>query len=137
MGCDIHMHFEIKVNGEWHHYGPARFSKNYAVFARMANVRNSTGVEPISKPRGLPDDCTFSTKLDSDHWGVDGHSHSYLSSKEFIDLCEWAQSLAFVQSSLFAEIGDLYGNSWEGFYEYREDYPKFVEDYRVVFWFDN
>ena len=39
MGCDIHAHFEIKVDGEWLHYSQANINRNYRLFEKMAGVR--------------------------------------------------------------------------------------------------
>ncbi|KKK61066.1 hypothetical protein LCGC14_3018060, partial [marine sediment metagenome] len=93
MGCDIHAHIEIKVGGEWHHYSQPMVDRDYRLFTRMAGVRKSD-VEPISAPRGLPQDITFTTRFDAEqHWGEDGHSHSWLSCKELAALVEWYDGL--------------------------------------------
>lgn len=59
--------------------------RNYSRFATLANVRNYGDTPYISEPRGLPSDVTSEVKADSDAWGCDGHSHSYLTLKELID----------------------------------------------------
>ncbi|MGV6816169.1 MAG: hypothetical protein ACWA44_02735 [Thiotrichales bacterium] len=65
--------------------------RNYTLFAFMANVRNGYGfagcdtgdaIKPISMPKGLPSDVSEEVKKESDDWGVDGHSHSFLSLRE-------------------------------------------------------
>lgn len=64
MGCDIHLHQEVKIGGEWHHYREQSVSRNYALFAKMAGVRNyGLTVTPIDEPRGIPDDATDGTEL--------------------------------------------------------------------------
>lgn len=110
MGCDIHMHVEYKktVSGKerWlcgdyfmlnpYHadypneegqYSLVGFcdSRNYSLFATLANVRNYGNTDYIDEPRGLPEDVTEAVKADSDSWGIDGHSHSYMTLKELID----------------------------------------------------
>jgi len=66
---------------------PLFIGRNYDLFAILANVRNgygfagtptSGGFTPIDMPRGLPDDVTPEVKRESDGWGVDAHSHSWL-----------------------------------------------------------
>jgi hypothetical protein len=52
-------------------------SRNYTLFAALADVRNDGGVEPIAEPRGIPDDVGDDFRKLADYWGVDGHSHSY------------------------------------------------------------
>lgn len=63
MGCDIHLHTEVKINGVWHHMGAPSVPRNYRLFAKMAGVR---GIEtPIAEPRGLPGDATLLTRRDA------------------------------------------------------------------------
>jgi hypothetical protein len=145
MGCDIHAHGEVKINGEWHHWSQPYISRRYSLFARMANVRNHEGddwIEPISKPRGLPEDVTYLTKFDSDRWGVDGHSHSWLSGEELDQLEKWtdAEFKKYETEGWWNlchhAIGYVFGNGWD-VKKYPNDYPDGVEDARLVFWFDN
>ena len=134
MGCDIHLHTEIKFKGKWHSYSKPKVKRSYGLFSKMANVRNGGLVEPISRPKGLPEDVTELTKYCSDHTGTDGHSHSWLSSGEVSDLCLWIKEEGFTPSEFFQY---LFGNGWGEFYNYKEGYPKDLEDFRFVFWFDN
>ena len=46
----------------------------------MADVRN---IDPISKPRGIPEDATFLTKFACDDYV---HSHSWLNAEEIFIL---------------------------------------------------
>lgn len=141
MGCDIHAHIEIKVNGEWHHYSHPRIDRNYYLFTRMAGVRSGhiEDVEPISVPRGLPKDITFTTHFDAKRWGGDGHSHSWLSCKELAALVQWYDELQSGKnwiSRMYRELGYLFGGDWD-FHQQPENYPKGLQDARIVFWFDN
>ncbi len=36
MGCDIHLHTEVKIANVWHRYGCPSVDRNYRVFAKMA-----------------------------------------------------------------------------------------------------
>lgn len=56
--------------------------RSYILFAILAGVRNSYQVTPISAPKGLPSDISEVAKERADYWGVDGHSHSYLTVAE-------------------------------------------------------
>lgn len=106
MGCDIHMHLEYKKNGKWwcgnyYRINPYYYekgsnepkytkecwceSRDYGLFATLANVRNYSGNDYIDDPRGLPEDVTAEVEEDSDYWGIDGHSHSYLTLRELIE----------------------------------------------------
>lgn len=135
MGCDIHLHTEIKLNGEWYGYGAPNILRSYKLFGKMAGVR-SDEVEPISMPKGLPDDCSKVVKFASDKMGIDGHSHSYLTADEILELEDW---YAREFNDIFPERqwGYFFGNSWGGFSKYPQDNPEGVEDVRFTFWFDN
>jgi len=67
MGCDIHLHVEIKrissdSDEQWHHVSfRGEFSSRiYGMFAALANVRNSYGIVPL-EIRGLPEDISWGT----------------------------------------------------------------------------
>lgn len=71
MGCDIHLHVEIRLKrnvkdgfGKWFNgdiFG--EFSdQNYKMFAYLADVRADGDDKPIVPDRGLPDDVGESTK---------------------------------------------------------------------------
>jgi hypothetical protein len=138
MPCDIHLHVEVKIDNQWHHYTLCRLKRNYQLFARMADVRNNWGITPITPPKGLPDDPTFLTQFDASRWGTDGHSHSWLSSKEVEELETWFNEQEEKWGdSLSEQCGWLFGNSFQGFHKYPEDKPEGLEDFRWVFWFDN
>lgn len=142
MGCDIHAHTEVKINGVWHHLGNPNINRSYDLFARMAGVRNDGSIEPIAKPRGLPEDATFISKFDSDRMGSDGHSHSWLSGEELGELVKWydAKKKEWEPDKWFSfeyhGLGYCFGNGWD-VKQYPDDYPASVEDARIVFWFDN
>lgn len=74
--------------------------RNYDLFAILAGVRNGRGFagvqtgegfNPISPPRGLPADVTAPVKQRSEEWGVDGHSHSWLTLAELMAY-DWDQT---------------------------------------------
>jgi hypothetical protein len=73
----------------WEH--PLYLGRNYDLFAILADVRNGRGFagiftgrgfEPISDPKGLPEDVTPEIQAISDRWAGDGHSHSYFTLAE-------------------------------------------------------
>ena len=108
MGTDIHTATEICKNGNWtplgnfekyedgwvDHSSQISVGRNYDVFAVLAGVRNGSGfagvdtgdeVTPISEPKGLPIDVTPEVKEWSDSWGCDGHTHSWLTTREILE----------------------------------------------------
>lgn len=112
MGTDIHLTVEAKIHNEdWRPlkrtltvpndlfsesattydlgWGDGR---NYNVFGMLANVRNGTGFagvdmgdgfEPISMPRGFPENSRNYDERESSEYG---HDHSWLSLRELLDL---------------------------------------------------
>ena len=140
MGCDIHAFYEIKVKGKWEFYAPADFTRNYDFFSRLANVRNDGTIVPIDCPRGLPTDVSYMVSLHNRVWDVDGHSHSWVNSKEYDGLMdEFTAQQLNGSSNTWDEPGRqyLFGNPFHSWHNYPEDYPDFIEDFRLVFWFDN
>lgn len=146
MGCDIHLHTEVKIGGKWYHYGNPNCDRRYDVFAKMGNVRNPGNVKSLSNNRGLPDDVSFLTRFMHIEYGTNGHSTSWLSAEEITELANYIDKDLRLLGKYgllwwcFDNFGCLFGNPWEGFWEYRNDpgeNPKGVEDVRFVFWFDN
>lgn len=133
MGCDIHVHIEVKNNDKWEHYSLPHIERHYELFAKMADVRNFNGIKPISEPKGLPDDLSIVTQIDVDRWGEDAHSHSWFGPEELVKLRDWYGS----DMEMTKEFGYVFGSYLSDFIEYRGEYPKEVQDLRIVFWFDN
>ena len=136
MGCDIHLHTEVKIDGVWHHMGAPSVPRSYRLFAKMAGVRGAEA--PIAEPRGLPDDATPLTRLDFARWGRGAHTPSWLGAAEIAELQDWLRdSCDQVWPERDLGWGYLFGNSWGGFFRYPESRPEGLEDVRFVFWFDN
>ena len=136
MGCDIHVHFEIKLNGKWEHYSQPRIRRNYELFGKIAGARASD-IKPIHSPRGLPADCSIMTKFCSDTWGVDGHTHGWLDATEIMKIMFFHEHITKNKMIAHEEWGYLFGGGWNNFLEFRQSYPEEIEDIRMIFWFDN
>lgn len=142
MGCDIHATLEVNTPEGWvcvdtyqgHHKSwvkegeydwssPITTARNYERFGAMAGVRRDG---PAAK--GLPDDATETTKYLVKRWGVDGHSHSWLTSKEaaqiYLNTCG-----EFDTDDFKAKFPESY---FLGIERHSPD-----EEYRLIFWFDN
>lgn len=143
MGCDIHLHVEVKhADGRWLHYSQPRIERWYDLFAKMADVRNSDEIDPISGPRGLPDDVSETTRLCHEWDDGDAHSESWLGREEIRLLNEFIRehpmNAARRWSDFDMRCGCLFGNSLECDPAGRgRSRPEWVIDCRVVFWFDN
>lgn len=114
MGCDIHFYVEKKTPEGWELIKPTDptdefglkychfyHGRNYRLFGVLANVRNGWGfagvdtgdaIEPISEPRGLPDDVSKFVKNKYDEWGYDAHSASWLLLKELKNY-DWKKTI--------------------------------------------
>jgi hypothetical protein len=141
MGCDIHVVLEVKTTIGWvavdtyqgHHKSwvtegeydwssPITTARNYGRFGALAGVRRDG-----PDPKGIPDDASGTTKHLVDRWGVDGHSHSWLPSKEAAEI--------YLQTA-GPDLEDYKREYPENYFFGIERHDK-NEEYRVVFWFDN
>lgn len=110
--------------------------RNYDLFAELANVRNYDR-KNVHAAKGMPEDASDLAWLNYDYWGADGHSHSWHTLKEFL-ACYLRATEKYadaVASKLEGEdpykklAKELFGVDYE-----EDDY---LDQYRVVFWFDN
>lgn len=134
MGCDIHLHVEIKVDSVWHHYNHPNVDRSYDLFRKMAGIRPSEdGPTPIAEPRGLPVDISFITEMDV--CDRDGYSHSWLGPSEIKKVTEWFESIYGCRHPPI--FGYLFGFRIYARLDVPETKPQEIEDVRIVFWFDN
>jgi hypothetical protein len=145
MATCINLHTEIKIDGEWHHYGNPSLGHPYRLFAKMAGVRieDEDDITPIAEPRGLPGGASVITQMDADHSDEYSHSHSYLDASEIAELEIWFKEdhmkknpdvLVFNPETYW---GFLLGDSWGSFTKNKKERRKGLEDIRFVFWFDD
>lgn len=133
MGCDIHLHIEIKVDGIWEHWSAPSVGRNYLLFAIMAGVRNYNEITPVAKPKGLPQDISKLTKMDYNQMAGDAHTASYLDHKEMAKV-EAMYKNELPEEDFFSIEHDilrcyLFGNSFTP--------NNKISEIRFVFWFDN
>lgn len=155
MGCDIHIVVERKWKDRWiavrtdqgfarggysdertEWVYPEIGGRNYPFFARLAGVRGD-GPEPL----GIPSDASDHTLMAMDLWGSDAHSHSYLPLKDFAT--RWCAADADFIATLTKErlagedraYARLLYRASIGAFDLYDDMD--VDDFRVVFWFDN
>jgi hypothetical protein len=147
MGCDIHSYAEKRVDGKWEPLGFSPFDqRRYGMFGFLAGVRNYSDVPPIAAPRGLPRDASAYVREESDNWGSDGHSHSWLSLEElsafdYDAAVEDRRIMVGNDGGCTAKPGGGEMTTWREFLgpEFFEDLKRLKSDgaERVVFWFDN
>jgi len=143
MGVDIELYVEVLTENGWEFYKEADINRNYALFAKLADVRNPGGIKPIAFPRGLP--YTASPKVKKAFTGTEydpceSYAISHIDSREIVELFDWVgQSYSFdLEDDIeLAIMGiDLEGQSFSGFFRFKEDYPEWIEDIRFVFGFN-
>lgn len=93
MGCDIHLHIEVKVKDIWLHYAAPEVDRSYMLFTKMGNVRRDDGrleldIKELSDCRGLPNDISDLTRVVYEWEKPDAHSMSWLSSSEIKELSD-------------------------------------------------
>lgn len=166
MGCDIHLFVEKKSsNGIWNfccgerkwwtNQKPPMASgcyaeRNYNLFGALANVRWATGEN--KEPLGFPEDASSSVKLRYERWGCDAHSASYMSLVEAEPLfLKYYEEPYGYEGLLINNFKDPNNKTTEEVELFKMTYgvdPKYgiwfggvdekcIEDYRIVFWFDN
>ena len=166
MGCDIHMVLERKIKDEWvgvHNYhgfeavalrGVGNLTKeksslqgwisfritdrDYQLFGELAGVRTDGTLG--NQPQGLPEDASQLTRVSADEWGMDGHSHSYLSLTEFVSAYAAAtdQAPQLVEHRLHpTEQTQTWFNDICTLITGFDIYDNRYDDFRICFWFDN
>jgi len=142
MGTDIHAHVEVQVAGQWLHFNAPHVERDYALFTKMAGVREATGIEPIARPRGLPEDLSDVTRILWEREKDNAHSTSHLTRAEIEALGDW-----YLTRSDIRETQGRF-NGLEGVFGYVDSNPlasmggggrkarELFDDIRIVFWFD-
>lgn len=134
MGCDIHIVIEKKVNDKWlgvyasdiidiYPNEPKGNERWYLFFDKLAGVRQRGSI-PQNTTKGFPDDLSELGYYISQE--MDGHSPSYCSAKEFCDFYNASELELIVDKPIKSSSVKILG-LWESD----------LEDYRVVFYFDN
>jgi hypothetical protein len=138
MGCDITSYVEIKKDDKWMIRGeyfqnldeefPCEFLfygfRDYELFGVLAGVR-SCYYEPISMPKGLPDDVSYIVRKESCEF-QDYFDHSYFTLKELL-----------ANMIIFRKINYMFVNEVHKLREMALKYKLNFNDVRIVFWFDN
>ena len=136
MGCDIHLHIEIKMDGKWEHYANPWVDRCYALFGVMAGVRGDGPA--IVEPKGLPEDMSIITRADYEMMERDAHTPSWLDEDEIDKLSRW---LGTRKEGLEGDILHtfLFGNGLTSFKRYKDGHyvPPGCTAVRLVFWFDH
>lgn len=149
MGCDIHLHAEVKVDDRWEYFGNHSFGRYYTVFAYMAQCGRNANIEPIVDNKGFPENANPLTRLYIGDHLDDLHSHTWLDKEEIANLCVVLRAHGKPYETTCKrciERGDeeeeedltFYANSIEAiFIDINELERPAKLEYRLVFAFDN
>lgn len=112
-------------------------SRNYDLFAELASVRGESSRG--NTPRGVPDDASALARMEIDSWDMDGHSHSHMLFSEAMPIF-LAHQFEGVKKRV--TTGASEADLCKGILQYfgvdlREAWGETLDDYRLVFWFDN
>ena len=152
MGTDMHGTIEIKCNGKWIFLCNIEPKRRYAMFARLADIRNAPRenqyrITPYKRLTGIPEDVSERTDRIINEWGRDGHSHTTYDYEELKEI--------FTQT-IRTETGELI--TWKETGEEYKITPEMIfgkenmiwctnkecmgimqtyEECRMIIWFDN
>jgi hypothetical protein len=142
MGCDIHFVLERKVDHLWLGVAATNFGwrphakdRNYLFFGELAGVRCDSSKD--RKPIGLPETPSMLTKLCVDGWASDGHSHSWLTLRDFCQDYIDAHHGRVQPHDIPTHHLDSPWDYLMGIYFDEDSRVGIPDDYRVIFWFDN
>ena len=96
--------------------------RNYYLFSVLADVRNDGSMDPISQPRGIPEDASYPYKMLLKTWEGDYHSASYFTLEELLKV-DW-DKYDYIDgfSETIEKMKGINADPW---------------DIRCVFFFDN
>lgn len=146
MGCDIHFVVEQKHQDKWVGllstegpfslpYGARKTlpilqfqDRDYEFFGRLAGVRRN-GPQAL----GVPEDASDLAYMQMTQWDGFGHSHSYCSLRDFVR-AKYIVGIGITELAIATLKNEDFAARVLNIRE--EDYGP-LDDYRVVFWFDN
>lgn len=169
MGCDIHCYAEMKLQGKYQmirtlpiveskeYQKKQVFSqRDYPLFAFLNDVRNQFYIREPEFCWGneLPEDISPRIRKEINHWGIDGHSHSYITLQQALDVKGTAIAIQEENSDEFLLC--VGGEEMSHDITYRElldstewypriaqlkviadEYNRSYDEVRIIFWFDN
>lgn len=87
MGADIHGFWEVRDHtGNWMAIDTINPQRNYMWFGIIAGIRGGPDIGTAG--RGVPPSPSGAYRDLLDTWGVDLHSHTWLSRREVIEACK-------------------------------------------------
>jgi hypothetical protein len=136
MGCNMHYILEKKYNGRWvgvasdlQYNECAANTRNYKFFSKLAGVRSEEKF-PLVQPNGIPEDISDLSKINFYEWGHLKHSYGY---KTLAQFCDIYNSVQFDDDRKYSFTTMM----WKLFRISVDPTDDDIDNYRVVFFFDN
>lgn len=158
MACDIHSHVEVYKHHEWQqvegdifplpdftapyvegaiydYTDEPFFWRSYDLFAWLADVRNYAQAPVLAQPRGLPTDISVAVRYESDIWGYNAHSHSYLTLTELL-AADYEQAFMDHRANEITTLREFLGKNYFIVLDVLQTLSANTDEVRIVFWFD-
>lgn len=140
MSTSIHLHVEVRIANQWHHYQQGGFDWDAVIMARLGGVK-LPDVEPIPAFPLAPDDISVVTRAALAYAGRDAFHHGCIGIEQIKDLACWLGRYwrrhgreAVDGHRLYNYIGFLFGNHYENF-EHNKDRQPEIQAVRFIYWF--
>lgn len=125
MGCDIHTYVECQPSysgDSYRCFAKLNINRQYALFAVLADVRNSENITYVADPKGIPTRLSWQAEAAYEEIGSDAHSTSWLTIDEVSKAINILYEVEGADISELEAILDVMGH---------------LKEPRLVFWFDN
>lgn len=129
MGCDIHLHAEMRINGRWEYAGSVEVGRCYTSFGKIAGVRDNNQTQ-LTYPNGLPEDVNPMTRFLI--MKTTDHSCGFMEGKHLKKYTTWARSDKR-EEPVIDIVKEL---KWSFGYEIDEKVI-YSKDFRLVYGFDS
>jgi hypothetical protein len=132
MPCDIHVMVEVLPTDEgatWLALSAGRnyVPPDYTLFAYLAGVRTWDNIQPIAKPRGVPDDLSPDVQREWESWKDYANTPTWLTPNEWVAACVQTR----IKIGKSQEVALCLGNYARALLE-----TEHIKDVRLVMWFD-
>ena len=136
MSTSVHMHVEVKKDGQWQHYSAPHIPTDHTFYDLISGVYGK--ICPIAAPRGLPSDLSSMTAycyaLDEKNFSR-LHHQSWLGPEELLRLQQQLNELLPTTNPLDRDLEEGYLRCYIN--NNAISAHRGFDDSRIVFWFDN
>jgi len=133
MGCDIHPHMELKINGKWFYVGEVAHGRNYNLFGHLSGVRGDDDKYFDTEYDGvyLPRDVSNDVSKEYEGWEGDAHTLTIVTFNGLIGFIEEREA------DLLDGLQKRHSSPHAWLKLMRKLIKFGVEDTRLIIWYDN